>query len=325
MANYQDPYAGQYGRYQHQPQYSEPVAEFNPYPTQPPHQTYEQGAYDNNYGEGYRDEPAQNYPPQRQPTQRSYRGDPTFDPGAAGPGSKEANERSRFEQGEFSPMQPRTVRNLRRYRYDFQGDLWTKGGRGRCVGRFCCCTLMSAVFLFLSIVLTLFLWVRPPSATFGTVATTSNGSGLQLLSNGVTINLGLNVSVNNPNFFNVKFKQITADIIYPINNTAIGNGTSKNIDFPSHSSRNFTFPFTIYYTTAIDPNNAILIDLATKCGILGTKSDITVNYKIKLTPEILFFSISPTVSGTFSFECPLSQSDIDSLLKSVGINSLPGS
>lgn len=119
MANYQDPYAGQYGRYQHQPQYSEPAADsFNPYPTQQPHQTYEQGPYDNSYGGGYRDEPAQNYPPQRQPTQHSYRGDPMIDttgiPQNAMPGSKETTERSLFEQGEFSPRQPRSVEYLLR-------------------------------------------------------------------------------------------------------------------------------------------------------------------------------------------------------------------
>lgn len=43
------------------------------------------------------------------------------------------------------------------WRKDFNGGLWTKGGRGRCIGRFCCCSLMTVVFLLASILLTLAL------------------------------------------------------------------------------------------------------------------------------------------------------------------------
>jgi hypothetical protein len=69
-------------------------------------------------------------------------------------------------------------------------------------------------------------------------------------------------------------------IFYPINNTAIGGGDSKNIVIKSNQQTNFTFPFAINYKTSLDPRNLILVDLATKCGVLGAKSDITVDYKI---------------------------------------------
>ena len=114
--SYQDPYAGQYGRYQpqqpqygqpqysqqqHYGQYADPAPEFNPYTTvEPPHQSYEQGAYDN-YGGGYRDEPAldhEEYAPRRQGTQQSasYGVPPPL-------AAKSLDETSRFDAGEFTP------------------------------------------------------------------------------------------------------------------------------------------------------------------------------------------------------------------------------
>jgi len=120
--------------------------------------------------------------------------------------------------------------------------------------------------------------------------------------------------VENPNYFSVAFKKIEADIFYPINNTAIGGGSQTDITFHSHSQTNFTFPFTISYKSSLDPNKEILTDIATKCGFIGgTKSQITVNYKITLGLRIVFFVISPVVSNSLSFDCPLSKSDISSL------------
>ncbi|KAJ6623523.1 hypothetical protein B0H10DRAFT_2010236 [Mycena sp. CBHHK59/15] len=320
---YQDPYAGQYGHYQHQPpqQYGDSLPDFNPYTTAgQPHQTYEQGAYDN-YGGGYRDDPIpdqRDHAPHRQGTQHSYMTE------ALAPlplGSKSLDETSRFDPGEFtpSPRGPKTAHNLRRYRQEFQGHLWTKGGRASCFGRFFCCTFMIIVFLLVTILLALTLWLRPPSISFGEVAPMTSGSTVQLTSDGININMGVNISVHNPNFFAVNFKKINAQIFYPINDTAIGNGTANHIVFNAVTQTNFTFPFSIDYSTSIDPKNLILLDLAEKCGILGTKSDVTVNYKITLGIQILFVTISPVISNTFSFACPLDASDLQGLLGSTGV------
>ncbi|KAJ7741536.1 hypothetical protein DFH07DRAFT_964884 [Mycena maculata] len=335
---YQDPYAGQYGAYQHQQQqygqpqygqsqqygqYGEPAPDFNPYTTAAqPHQTYEQGAYDN-YGGGYRDDPAPGprgeYAPQRQGTQHSYSDAPP-PPLAA----KSIDETSRFDPGEFtpSPRGPKTASNLRRYRMEFQGNLWTKGGRGRCFGRFFCCTFMIIILLLVTILLALVLWLRPPSINFGNVAptSTSSGSTVQVTSDGININMGVNISVENPNFFAVNFKKITAQIYYPINNTAIGNGTANSIDITSHAQTNFTFPFSIDYSTSLDPDDKILLDIAEKCGFIGSgKTNIIVDYKITLALQILFVTISPSISNSFSFACPVTESDLEGL-KGSGIN-----
>jgi len=331
MAYQGDPYAGQYGAHQHQPQYSqpqygqpqqyghygEPAPEFNPYNAgEQPHQTYEQGPYDN-YGGGYRDDPTPDYQaPQRQGTQPSYADAPP-PPLAA----KSIDETSRFDPGEFtpSPKGPKTARNLRQYRLEFQGHLWTKGGRGRCFGRFFCCTFMILIFLVVTILLALVLWLRPPSINFGNPAPMTSGSTIQPTNDGIIINMGVNISVDNPNYFAVNFKKITAEIFYPINNTPIGNGTANSIVISSNAETNFTFPFSIDYSTSLDPKSLILVDLAEKCGILGTKTNLSVNYKITLGLQILFVTISPSISNSFSFACPLTSSDLTGLLGGAGL------
>ncbi|KAJ7343356.1 hypothetical protein DFH08DRAFT_224392 [Mycena albidolilacea] len=329
---YQDPYAGQYGgpyqqqsyaqppygqQYgnQQQPQfgqYGDPAPEFNPYGSDHAH-TYEPGAYDHfGAGGGYRDDPE---PPQRQAS-HGYSDAPPAPP------LKALDERSAFDAGEFTPgpRGPKTARNLRQYRMDFQGPLWTRGGRGSCICRFFCCTFMILVFLVVTILLTLVLFLRPPSITFGDVAPMA--SAVQLTTDGININMGVNISVDNPNFFNVNFKKINAQIFYPIanNNTLVGGGNATNVVFGSTAETNFTFPFAINYQTSLDPKNLILVDLAEKCGILGsTKSDLKVHYKITVGVQILFVTVSPSISNDFTFACPLNASDLQGLLGSSGL------
>ncbi|KAF7363548.1 LEA-2 domain-containing protein [Mycena sanguinolenta] len=337
---YQDPYAGQYGHYQQQSygqpqygqqqygqqqygqpqygQYGEPAQDFNPYaPSDHAHPTYEPGAYE--HTGGYRDDPG-NEPPRRQGSQQGY--SDALAPPALNP--KSVDERSSFDPGEFTPAPrgPKTAKNLRQYRMDFRGPLWRRGSKASCIFRFFCCSFMSIVFLVVTILLTLVLFLRPPSITFGDVALGSAGADpiqTQLTTDGVNINMGVNISVENPNFFN---RLIELKIFYPLNgnDTAVGGGTAKNIVLGSHAETNFTFPFTINYSTSLDPQNHILVDIAEKCGIIGgTKTDLTVDYKITLSVQILFLTISPSISNTFAFACPLSDSEIESLLKGAGV------
>jgi len=288
-----DPYAAeQYGR---PTQYAD-VPGYNPYGgnDHQPHQTYDQEGYEPYETAAYRDEQ------QMQPHEH-----PTFPPVTH---NKETNE---FLNGPGE----KSKRALKSYRYQNQGALWTKGGRGRCIGRFCCCTLLIALLFIISIVLSLLLWVRPPNINIGGVQTSASGSQIQSINDGFTINLGVNISVNNPNYFGVSISKINADIFYPINNTKLGNGNESNINFPAHSQTNFTFPIDITYQTSLDPSNKILVDIATKCGFIGggAKSQITVNYKITIGIRIFCITISPDISNSLSFDCPISQGDISSL------------
>lgn len=303
--SYRDPYA-EAGRYQPQQQYN------NAYSAPQRNQTYDEGNVGPGYDvySGYTDEPVSRVVRYAgQPSQHSL--------------SEEAVKDSTFQHEPYPAVVPkeRTAQALRKYRYDSQGSLWTKGGRGRCICRFCCCTGLITLFLLVSVILSLVLWIRPPNINFGAVApSTSTGSAIQLQDDGLQINLAVNISVENPNYFSVDFKKIEADIFYPINNTAIGTGSANNVDIASNSQTNFTFLFDVDYKTSLDPNNKILIDLATKCGVIGTdKSDISVNYKITLGLKILFVTISPVISNVFTFACPLDKSDISGLLSSAGI------
>jgi len=216
-------------------------------------------------------------------------------------------EFSGFDHGEFTPVTHRPQRSLaglRGYRYDAQGNLWTKGSRARCVGRFACCTIMIAILLILSIALSLALWIRPPSITIGDVVT-HNTTGSLSAADGLEINLSVDIGVNNPNYFSVDFKKLKVEIFYPINDVPVGGGESNDIVFKSGEQTDFTFPFKLSYRSADDPGSAVFIDLGERCGVDGRpKRDLSVNYKLTLGIKILVITISPVVENTFTFACP---------------------
>ena len=75
-----------------------------------------------------------------------------------------------------------------------------------------------------------------------------------------------------------------------------------------------------------DPNYTILKDLASKCGLGGSTSDITVDYTIKVRlrfdslqlahsldgqigVRFLFINVSPSISNSYSFACPIDTSN----------------
>ncbi|KAG6845514.1 hypothetical protein H0H93_016067, partial [Arthromyces matolae] len=102
--SFHDPYK-QAAHSQHQPGYDEHTSEFNPYTTDAPHQTYEQGlgsSYEPYHG--YSDEPqyATHYPPNRSKSQRV------------------TNEQNVFKDETFSRKAGLGEK------YENQGALWTK-------------------------------------------------------------------------------------------------------------------------------------------------------------------------------------------------------
>jgi hypothetical protein len=55
-----------------------------------------------------------------------------------------------------------------------------------------------------------------------------------------------NPSVANPNWFNVDFKEVSATVRYPGNNTnSFGGGTLYNLDFQGYTDSTFDFPLTL--------------------------------------------------------------------------------
>ncbi|TRM62620.1 hypothetical protein BD626DRAFT_51951 [Schizophyllum amplum] len=301
--SYRDPYAGNHHHTQSE--------DYNPYSgNAQPHATYEPGGYESygNYGtEGYRDEPFD-------PNTHAANQHNTYGGAAApAPPPKDEDQRSGFDRDEFvAAEKPKP-----RYR-DYDENRWTKGGRGRCIGRFFCCTLMTAVFLILSILLALALWIRPPNIVVGELDTTSGsgGSVVQFSSDGLKINLAVNISVTNPNYFGVSLSDVTADLKYPIDgdDKDVGGGSLDNVDFPSHTTKDIKFPFSIDYQLTDDPDYSVLMDLVSKCGLSGSSSgEITVDYKIKLGIKFLFINVSPSISNSYSFACPIDTSNAGDL------------
>ncbi len=80
---------------------------------------------------------------------------------------------------------------------------------------------------------------------------------------------------------NPLFTNKHVQIFYPLNNnsTDIGGGTLNNLVIQDNKQTNFTLPFNLNYTEAIDPNNAILLDIVQRCFV-DTSNEITVNYEI---------------------------------------------
>ncbi|KAH8995395.1 hypothetical protein EDB92DRAFT_201737 [Lactarius akahatsu] len=280
---------------------------FDPYNTHQRHDSNDQGRIQ----EPYQDEPIH-------PLSQGHSTDPL---------NHENKEEPTFYADEFSAT-PRNgnPRNVRTWRYQQGRHLWTRGGGLRCLCRFFFCTVFIALFLVISIALCLALWIRPPDIIIGSNNNTSPvvTQGVNVVNDGIQVKLGLPVQVVNPNYFSAKLTHVTADIIYPINNTHIGNGTLSNVKLPSHTTTSFTFPFTIDYTESIDPTSAIITDIAAKC-LASPQKDLTIKYELTVGVKVFFVSVSPTISDSISFTCPISSSDLETLAKQLGLNLGSGS
>jgi LEA14-like dessication related protein len=165
--------------------------------------------------------------------------------------------------------------------------------------------------------------VRPPDVIIGGGNNTTAVvvQSVNVVNDGIQVGLGLPVEVVNPNYFSAKLTHVKANIYYPINNTLIGNGTLNNVNLPSHSTTNFTFPFLFDYTTSIDPSFAIITDIAEKC-LASPQSDLTIKYVLTVGVKVFFVSVSPTITNSVSFACPISASDIKGLLSQIGLSNL---
>ncbi len=86
------------------------------------------------------------------------------------------------------------------------------------------------------------------------------------------------------------------------------------------------FPLQLNYTTAIDSDFSIISDIATKCGFLGaTASQLTVDYKIKLKVKVIVVTVPISFSGSTSFDCPVTEAEIESALGVSSLSSILGS
>ncbi|GJN88490.1 hypothetical protein Rhopal_001456-T1 [Rhodotorula paludigena] len=202
---------------------------------------------------------------------------------------------------------------LRMFRKDEHAGALTRGGRARCCGRVFCCTLILVILILVGIVAAFFLWVKPPDVGFEGIG---SGTQVSLVDSGFNLNVTLKINVINPNFFGADFDKIEATGYYPTKpNDKIGGGEMKNVEIKKYSNTTLRFPFAINYTTSYDSDLSVLTDIATRCGFIGSsKSQLTVNYRVKTKVKVIAVTISPSFSSSASFDCPLSESDITGFL-----------
>ncbi|OSD01550.1 hypothetical protein PYCCODRAFT_1369193 [Trametes coccinea BRFM310] len=278
------------------------------------------------YPQQYQDAPFNPYEVQQHQTERYADGGDDYD--AAGRAKENGSGlRNGYGHGEDVvpvPMGEKSSRNMRRWRYEHQGEMWTKGSRAGCFGRFFCCTIMIFLFLAISIILSLALWLTPPNIIVGTPTPDLNSFNIDADTESISLGMPVNISVNNPNYFSVTISSLDAQVIYPINNTQIGFGHMGKLVLHSHEQTNFTFPVTVSYNATSDPNGDVVVDLAKHCGIDPSvqASDVSLTVYVKVALKILSIPISHTITQKVSFSCPLSgvATQLEDLLKALGIN-----
>ncbi|KAL7425051.1 hypothetical protein Q5752_000739 [Cryptotrichosporon argae] len=208
---------------------------------------------------------------------------------------------------------PRSTGILRMWRKDERGKQWSRGGPWRTGGRlvFCCGTI--ALLIIISVILAILLYVRPPNVVLNNISIGSDA--VSTTTSGFSISISLGITVANPNWFDADFKEISADVRYPGNNTNIfGGGELYNVDFKGYTQSTFDFPLALNYSSSLDPDGTVLSDILTKCGLNGgTTEDLTIDYTLYLKLSILGVKISPSVSSSASFACPLTSSDLESI------------
>lgn len=98
--------------------------------------------------------------------------------------------------------------------------------------------------------------------------------------------------------FGVYFQRIAATATYSTApNIPFGGGSLTAVDIFKNSNTTIHFPFTINYTTTIDPSLSILKDISNRCGFTGNPKVIrplVVDYTIRLTLKLVSVSISPS-------------------------------
>ncbi|KDE08120.1 hypothetical protein MVLG_01601 [Microbotryum lychnidis-dioicae p1A1 Lamole] len=290
--------------------YYAPQAYHNPYATHPPAQVHHQHA-DSTFSDASfvgRDHPISGGRNQHDATT-------TYPPRAPAQGATTATaggDAFEYEKG-FNTVTRGSIaaqmaaegqipkkEGLRQWRTDEHKGTFTRGGKGRACCRVVCCIVLMFIIILVGVVTSFLLWTRPPAVSFNGIELPSNGQEVTVTGDGFLINFKLKIGVLNPNFFGVTFDRIQADAYHPLKpSTAFGGGTLDGVEIKKDSNTTIRFPFDVNYTTAYDLDLVVLRDIATRCGFYNTSSsvsntEITVNYKIRLTFKVVGIKISPS-------------------------------
>ncbi|CAO3621201.1 unnamed protein product [Mucor hiemalis] len=229
-----------------------------------------------------------------------------------------------------------------------EGKTFNKGKKKRrmddrncCLRCLCCACCLPAWatgilwFIIIAIIIVIIVigaiagtFVMPTVDMAGITTSPTGGSQLTFAGDSLNINFGLLINVNNPNLLSIGLSDMTATAYYPNPNgghTKIGGGFLAQQEVPKYSNFNFTFPFALQYNPSYDLDQSVLGDLVEKCGLSGgSKSDITIDYTIRLTAKVLVIKVHPTISSSATFACPLDGGALpglgDGTVAGLGIN-----
>ncbi|THV01877.1 hypothetical protein K435DRAFT_775883 [Dendrothele bispora CBS 962.96] len=227
-----------------------------------------------------------------------------------------------MDNGQFALNEAKVARNIKEYRKDYREGMWTRGSRPKIFGRFICFFLMVVIYLIIGGILSLALYIRPPSASFtkpgGSGGDSGALSGVQFDGQVLSIPLQMNFSIWNPNFIKASVKIVHVDLFYELNGSdrPLGNGTVNDVWIRSKDRTNFTLPIDVRYDLKTDPNLEILSDIVNKCQSQGL--DFKANAMV--AANILGIGVSsPIVPINVNVGCPIPDNVFDSIQKVQGL------
>ncbi|KAL7410726.1 hypothetical protein BDY24DRAFT_399150 [Mrakia frigida] len=246
----------------------------------------------------------------------------TYDKNGGYSGAQQVGGYSSSYEAEKVNAPPKSTGMLGEWRKQDRGKLLTRGGGCRSFGRCLGCTLIFTLVLVLTIIFTLALYIKPPNLVINSVEVGTPTVNITGTTPSLSIGFTASISVSNPNYFSATIKSLEAQAFYPDVATQIGGGNLTDVKFKSGSKTTFNFPFRVDYTTSLDSNNTIILDIVDRCGFLvaANKRNIEIDYNIYSKLSILRINISPTFDGSKSFECPFTLAQIAQL----GISGVSG-
>ncbi|CEP07553.1 hypothetical protein [Parasitella parasitica] len=181
--------------------------------------------------------------------------------------------------------------------------------------RYSCCTLLLLLIIFLIIVGVLAAIFKIPQVEFNGPTKHPDGYAPFEKSNTLafSVNFGLKIGVINDNIESIAFESIRAVAYYPTTpKISVGGGEIYNVNIRSYGLSNFTFPFSIHYDPINDEGYTMLLDIASKCGLLGgsDKEDLYIEYDLIPTIRIAGIAISPILRQSSHFPCPISSGQL---------------
>ncbi|KAF9133043.1 hypothetical protein BGW39_010733 [Mortierella sp. 14UC] len=172
-------------------------------------------------------------------------------------------------------------------------------------GRFTCCICLLLLLAIIALAIVIFTVFKLPKVDYKGM----QGEPVFRFNEGQStfaVNLTAIIEVQNPNPIGFTFESITATAFYPNFAPSIGGGSLSNVKFPSHQTVTLNFPLGASYDRTQDQGFTVISDILTRCGVRGgDKTNIAINYDLKLTMKIIGISISPTIKNQHvSLPCP---------------------